>query len=303
MSRRPWRGEFLLCSGGLLATVTRECPDYPATKTKRRRPQAFPARVRMSEQRIHPRVDVKIEVQYQPVQDFQTAQSMNISIGGIYVCTPQPLPRDHRLLLRIPLPGVAEPLSISGVVVWSNPGTSRSPFPPGMGIKFLDVVETEAKLLADFVARAQSQVSASPPAEAPAPPPPAPVSVTASSLGIQVLSVPAKPAQATSPPPAAKAPVFAPPAAPTVEPPQPARPAVPPPPPPSAPEPMIPEHIRRQMEHMLSLQAQPTAPEPTRPAPPASGPGKPAAPPPTGKPGQPNQQTRTPLKPEDKKKT
>ncbi len=248
----------------------------------------------MSEQRIHPRVDVELEVQYQPVQDFQTAQSMNISIGGIYVCTPQPQPRDRKLRLRLPLPGLAEPLVISGVVVWSNPGTSRSPFPPGMGVKFLDLTEADTKRLADIVARAQSQASPSPPAEAPAPPPHAPVSVTASSLGIRVLSVPAEPEKPASPPPLAK-PVA------------PAGPAASPPAPPAAPpaspsESMIPEHIRRQMEHMLSLQAQPTAQEPARSAPPASGPGKPAVPPPAEKSGQANQKPRHPLKPEEKKK-
>jgi uncharacterized protein (TIGR02266 family) len=266
----------------------------------------------MSEQRIHPRVDVNLEVQYQPVPEFLTASSMNISIGGVYICTPQPQPRDREILLRFTLPGVAHPLQISGIVVWSNQGTSRSPFPPGMGIKFLNVTDTDATLLADFVAKAQGQ--GSPAASVQEPAPPAPVSVGADDLGIVVLTAPAEPAQAASPPPAAKPPVPSPPAAPPQEPPL--RSTAPPA---SAPDPEIPEHIRRQIEHMLSLQAPPSAPEPVRPAPPASGPVSPSAPaekpvapspsgqPPRttqpGQPGQSSQKTRPPQKPREKKKT
>ena len=249
----------------------------------------------MSEQRIHPRVDVDLEVQYQPVPEFLTASSMNISIGGVYICTPQPQPRDREILLRFTLPGVAHPLQISGIVVWSNQGTSRSPFPPGMGIKFLNVTDTDANLLVDFVAKAQGQ--GSPAASVQEPAPPTPVSGGADDLGITVLTAPVEPPQpARSPQP--------PPTGPAV--PSPSPPAAPPP---SAPESMIPEHIRRQIEHMLALQAQPSAPEPVRPAPPESGPVSPPAPaekPGTTQPGQPgqsSQKTRPPQKPREKKKT
>lgn len=255
----------------------------------------------MAEQRIYPRADVKLEVQYQPVPEYLTASSMNISSGGIYICTPQPQPRDREILLRFRLPGVAHPFQLSGLVVWSNPGTGRSPHPAGMGIKFLNVTETDAKLIADFVATAQGQ--GSPPASAQAPAPPVPVSVDADALGIVVLADQAKPAQAASPPPAAKPPGPSPPAVLPQEPP--VRSTSPPPA--SEPEPEIPAHIQRQLEYMMSLQA-PPAPGLVSPPAPAEKPVEPSPsgqPPRTAQPGQPGQssrKTRPPQKPGEKKK-
>jgi type IV pilus assembly protein PilZ len=256
----------------------------------------------MVEHRIHPRADQSLGVQYRSVPEFVIASSMNISRGGMYVCTPQPLPRNREIQLRLTFPGVAHPLQISGVVIWSNPGTIRSPFPPGMGIKFLDLTETDAKLIADFIAKAKGR--GEPPAPTPAPAPPTPVTVGADDLGITMAAAPAEPALAVRVPPTAK---LSDSVQITVLPEDPA--ATPAAPLPSAPESMIPEHIRRQMEHMLSLQAPPSAPEPVRPAPPASGP----VPPPTpaekpgttqpGQPGQSSQKPRPPQKPEEKKKT
>jgi uncharacterized protein (TIGR02266 family) len=246
----------------------------------------------MAEQRIHPRVDVGLDVQFRPVPEFSNGRSMNISRGGIYICTPQPQPRDREILLRIPLPGIAQPIQVTGVVVWSNQGTSPSPFPPGMGIKFLNLTDADARLIADFVATVQKQTA--PPPPEPAPAPPAAVSVTASSLGIQVLATP----PATPPPPATQ----------QVTPPAPAEPLpitvlpeepTPSPvaPPPLAPESEIPAHIRRQLEYMQSLQAPPSVQTPGRPMPPAPGPASPS-----GQPGQSSEKTRPPRKPGEEKK-
>jgi uncharacterized protein (TIGR02266 family) len=245
----------------------------------------------MSEQRIYPRVDVSLEVQYHPVPEFIDGRSMNISRGGIYICTPHPLPRDRKILLRVPLPGAAQPVQVTGIVIWSNPGTSPSPFPPGMGVKFLDLTDADAALIADFVAKKQKQAAPPPPS------PPPPVSVTASSLGIRVLATP--PAASPPPPPAEPLPI-------TLLPEEP--PLAPAPPAPGASEPEIPAHVRRQMDYMMSLQSAPRPSESVRPAPPAAGPaspptppGKSPAPPPAGQPGPSSQKPRVPQKPDEKK--
>jgi len=105
----------------------------------------------MSEQREEPRVEVEVEVRYRTAQEFLSAYSRNISGGGIFVRTPQPLPLNHTVRLRFTLPGIPHRFDVNGVVVWSNPGSGRSALPSGMGIKLLDLDPHSRELIADFV--------------------------------------------------------------------------------------------------------------------------------------------------------
>lgn len=105
----------------------------------------------MERRQEHPRTEVEIEVQYRTEQEFLSAYSRNISGGGIFVWTPQPLPPNHAVHLRFSLPGIAHPFEVSGIVVWSNPGSSRSFLPSGMGIKFVDLDPRSRELIDEFV--------------------------------------------------------------------------------------------------------------------------------------------------------
>ncbi len=87
----------------------------------------------MPERRDEPRVDVEIEVHYRTAQEFLAAYSRNISGGGIFLRTQQPLSLNQSVVLRFTLPGVAHPFEVHGVVVWANPVSMRSSFPPGNG--------------------------------------------------------------------------------------------------------------------------------------------------------------------------
>jgi len=98
-----------------------------------------------------PRTEVEVEVQYQTEQEFLSAYSRNISGGGIFVWTPQPLPPNHAVRLRFSLPGIAHRFEVSGIVVWSNPGSGRSFLPSGMGIKFVDLDPRCREFIDEFV--------------------------------------------------------------------------------------------------------------------------------------------------------
>lgn len=105
----------------------------------------------MQERRGEPRAEVEIEVRYRTAQEFLTAYSRNISGGGIFVRTEQPLPLNHGVRLRFTLPGVSHRFDASGIVVWSNLGSSHTSLPSGMGIKFLDLDPESKNLLAEFL--------------------------------------------------------------------------------------------------------------------------------------------------------
>jgi len=118
--------------------------------------RASPARIPgeatgMQERREEPRVEAEIEVRYRTAQEFLSAYSLNISGGGIFVRTPEPLPLNHPVRLRFMLPGISHRFEVNGIVVWSNPGSSRSSLPPGMGIKLVDLDPHSKQLLAGFI--------------------------------------------------------------------------------------------------------------------------------------------------------
>jgi uncharacterized protein (TIGR02266 family) len=115
----------------------------------------------MQERREESRTEVEIEVRYRTAQEFLTAYARNISGGGIFVQTEQPLPLNHGVRLRFTLPGVSHRFDASGIVVWSNPPSSRASLPSGMGIKFLDLDKQSKDLLAEFL----KGKSPAPPAE------------------------------------------------------------------------------------------------------------------------------------------
>ncbi|HSD52284.1 MAG TPA: TIGR02266 family protein [Candidatus Methylomirabilis sp.] len=103
------------------------------------------------ERRAEPRAPVELEVHYRSAQEFLSAYTLNIGGGGIYIKTNQPLPLNREVHLRFTLPGIARVFDLHGLVVWTNPHPSRSSFPSGMGIKFMNLDSEGKKLIAEFV--------------------------------------------------------------------------------------------------------------------------------------------------------
>ncbi len=53
--------------------------------------------------------------------------------------------------LRFTLPGLSRTFVVRGLEVWANPSPSRSSFPPGMGIKFMELDPEAKTIIARFV--------------------------------------------------------------------------------------------------------------------------------------------------------
>jgi len=105
----------------------------------------------MQERRTDPRAPVEVEVHYRSAQEFLSAYTLNVSGGGVYIMTKEPLPLNQVVHLRFTLPGVARVFNLQGLVVWTNPFPSRSSFPSGMGIRFMNLDPEGKKLIAGFV--------------------------------------------------------------------------------------------------------------------------------------------------------
>jgi type IV pilus assembly protein PilZ len=114
----------------------------------------------MPERRDDSRAEIEVEVHYRTAQEFLAAYSRNISGGGIFIKTQQPPPLNQAVLLHFTLPGISHDFQVRGVVVWANPVSTRSSFPAGMGIKFLNIDPKEQQLIADFIKQAKGPSAA-----------------------------------------------------------------------------------------------------------------------------------------------
>ena len=87
----------------------------------------------MADRRL-PRLPISVEVAYRTAGAFLMSYSINLSKGGIFLESPEPLPVGEHVSLRFDVPGVG-PLEVEGVVAWVRSG-SQDGLPDGMGIQF-----------------------------------------------------------------------------------------------------------------------------------------------------------------------
>ena len=86
-----------------------------------------------------PRALIAFEVHYQTREAFLSAYSFNLSGGGLFLCTPEPLAVGERLRVRFTLPGGDAPFEATAQVAWLSEPRLGSPYPAGMGVQFLDL--------------------------------------------------------------------------------------------------------------------------------------------------------------------
>lgn len=86
----------------------------------------------MGEHREHARVPIELKVVYTRVNRFFADYTRNLSRGGAFVLSREPLPVGTRIALKLTVPSLEEPISLCGEVV--RHGT---PAEPGMGIRFI----------------------------------------------------------------------------------------------------------------------------------------------------------------------
>lgn len=82
--------------------------------------------------RTDPRFDRRIEVEISAGSARQTASTRNISLGGMFVETLDPLAPHTQVVVRFRVPTQNEAIEISGEVRWLEKGSPTS----GMGIRF-----------------------------------------------------------------------------------------------------------------------------------------------------------------------
>jgi uncharacterized protein (TIGR02266 family) len=111
-----------------------------------------------AEKRKEARATTEIRVEYRTVGSFLSDYLVNISKGGMFIHTRNPLKVGAVVRLVFSLPGMPFPFDLTGEVKWTQTEPSdRSPL-PGMGLAFVDMdtriqrrIETFVKKHADAV--------------------------------------------------------------------------------------------------------------------------------------------------------
>jgi uncharacterized protein (TIGR02266 family) len=88
------------------------------------------------DRRFERRLPIRITVEYEDTEDFLTDYTANLSIGGMFIETDEPLAMGVRFRLRFSVPDRKVPIDTVAVVRWSQPASKASPMAPGMGVRF-----------------------------------------------------------------------------------------------------------------------------------------------------------------------
>ena len=102
--------------------------------------------------RSEPRAQKALSLSYKDRKAFLKAYSGNVSTGGLFIMTENPLPEGETFALHLQLPGLPEPLKIKSKVSWARKekGAGKTN-PPGMGITFMEMSDKDYQLIKQYL--------------------------------------------------------------------------------------------------------------------------------------------------------
>lgn len=89
------------------------------------------------ERRREFRAPIELKVGYKRLNTFFADYTRNISRGGTFIGTERPLPLGTEFVFALTVPGLDEPLRLTGKVIWTTSvDDATKANPAGMGIEF-----------------------------------------------------------------------------------------------------------------------------------------------------------------------
>ena len=102
--------------------------------------------------RQDPRLSRVLSLNYKDRNSFIKAYTGNISRGGVFIKTENPLQLDERFLLKLQLPDIAAPLRIRCRVIWRRKEARQTPDKPnGMGVQFEEMGKNDSDILHNYI--------------------------------------------------------------------------------------------------------------------------------------------------------
>lgn len=104
----------------------------------------------IEERRKEKRVPVEIEVKYSTCESFAIDWMMNMSKGGMFIRTLNPLQPGTFLKIYFRIPGTEDEIYAEGVVRWKAEPADPTVL-PGMGIEITSIDERSEKLISEYI--------------------------------------------------------------------------------------------------------------------------------------------------------
>ena len=119
--------------------------EYLASKTNQMVPWVRGTAIPKDESGANRRKDERVEVPVHVEFDAEyLGLTKNLSIGGAFVLTPDPMDLGDDFLLKLNIPDGGEHIAVNSKVVWTNKyGTESKDLRRGMGVKFLTLQEKD----------------------------------------------------------------------------------------------------------------------------------------------------------------
>ncbi|MEL6347428.1 MAG: TIGR02266 family protein [Myxococcota bacterium] len=109
--------------------------------------------IKSSERRIDRRLPIRIQVDYETLDEFLEDVTANISVGGMFIRTDAPLVVGTRFRLRFTLPDERRAIDAVGEVRWTvMPDRVNGRRVPGMGVRFDQLSESDQRQLETLLA-------------------------------------------------------------------------------------------------------------------------------------------------------
>lgn len=109
----------------------------------------------MTEKRRHPRAQLSAIIDYLAKKEFLVCEMKDLSAGGAFAVTRDPVPAGEIVHLDFYLPGIDHKFKLKGRVVRivMDEDAQKDGLKPGMGIEFLDPPEDMQQEISDFVSQ------------------------------------------------------------------------------------------------------------------------------------------------------
>ena len=101
------------------------------------------------DRRQQTRVPTTLEIMSSHSGIISSSRVTNLSIGGAFIATDNPLPVDETFSMQIQLPGVAAIMTVDARVVWTKSVSAAAK--AGMGIEFANILPEHQENLAAFL--------------------------------------------------------------------------------------------------------------------------------------------------------
>jgi type IV pilus assembly protein PilZ len=106
-----------------------------------------------NERRLHPRWVDAVEVFFDDPRDLVRQYTENISRGGLYLWTSEPVDPGATLRLRLVIPDLLDAIPVEAVVTRVEPAEESTGYRYGLGMRFVHFEDADRRQLDDYIER------------------------------------------------------------------------------------------------------------------------------------------------------